>query len=200
MRFFSFALTFVVLFCLTYAFLAAVDSLPEPRDEGVAHKPTDTPVVVQPTAPELPVRVVAQDIGLDWKVLNPQSTDTDALNAAVDEAPMRWPTSGRLGENGTIALFGHSSHLPIVHNQAYKAFNGIEDLEEGQTISVYSGTTEYRYKVREVRHAKAVASTDSDVLQLPTDGKYLILVTCDNFGSKSDRYIVTADYAGAYAI
>jgi len=147
-------------------------------------------------ARELPTRIVIKDVGIDWKVLNPTDTDLDTLNAAVDEAPMRWPTSALLGQDGTVALFGHSSHLPIVHNQAYKSFNGIEKLKEGQVISVYSATTEYRYTVTKVR----VASAEEDVVELPADGKYLALITCDNFGSKSDRYVVTASFEGAYTI
>jgi LPXTG-site transpeptidase (sortase) family protein len=196
MRAFAFLITFAICFGLTYAFLAAVDSLPNPP-EGEAleatHEPEQAP---DTTSPELPVRVVQKDIGLDSKVLNPTSTDIDTLNKAVDEAAMRWPTSGRLGENGTVLLFGHSSHLPIVRNQAYKTFNSIEKLKKGQIVSVYSRAVEYRYSVTGVRLADAT----EDVVELPSDKKYLILVTCDNFGVKSDRYIVTADYVGAYSL
>ena len=196
MRAFSFALTFICLFVLTYIFLGMVDALPEPRVSDTTRPVQTEPADMPADTRELPTRVVIKDAGIDWKVLNPTATDLDTLNAAVDEAPMRWPTSGLLGVDGTVALFGHSSHLPIVHNQAFKAFNGIEKLKDGQIISVYSATTEYRYKVTDVR----VASADEDVVELPADGKYLALITCDNFGSKSDRYVVTADFEGAYPV
>lgn len=196
MRAFSFALTFICLFVLTYIFLGMVDALPEPRVSDTTRPVQTEPADMPADTRELPTRVVIKDAGIDWKVLNPTATDLDTLNAAVDEAPMRWPTSGLLGVDGTVALFGHSSHLPIVHNQAFKAFNGIEKLKDGQIISVYSATTEYRYKVTDVR----VASADEDVVELPADGKYLALITCDNFGSKSDRYVVTADFEGAYSL
>jgi len=199
MKFFSFALTFVVLFFLTYLFLGMVDVLPEPRG-GQSDPVAEVPAEIPQDTHELPVRVVAQDIGLNSEVLNPQSLDIDVLNAAVDKAAMRWPTSGLLGADGTVALFGHSSHLPIVHNQAFKIFNGIEKLKAGQTISVYSATTEYRYKVVGVRFAKAAENTLEDRVDLPSNGKFLALITCDNFGAKSDRWVVTADFAGAYAI
>lgn len=195
MRAFALGLTFICLFVLTYIFLGMVDALPNPP-EGTGRQPAATQQHIPADTRELPVRIVIKDIGTDWKVLNPTGTDLDTLNAAVDEAPMRWPTSGLLGTDGTVALFGHSSHLPIVHNQAYKAFNNIEKLVPGQVVSVYSATTEYRYKVTKVR----VASATEDVVELPADGKYLALITCDNFGSKSDRYVVTADFEGAYAL
>lgn len=194
MRALAFALTFICLFGLTYLFLGMVDALPNPPQ--AAHEPASVPEAVPAGASELPTRVVIKDVGIDWRVVNPTATDLDTLNTAVDEAPMRWPTSALLGQDGTVALFGHSSHLPIVHNQAYKAFNNIEKLVPGQIVSVYSAAHEYRYKVVGVR----VASATEDVVELPADGKYLALVTCDNFGSKSDRYVVTANFEGAYAL
>ncbi len=196
MRAFAFAVTFIFLFCLTYVFLAMVDALPNPPEGTDTTKPAAEQQNISQGTRELPIRVTIKDIGTDWKILNPTEVDLDTLNAAVDQAVMRWPTSGLLGTDGTVALFGHSSHLPIVHNQAFKAFNNIENLKAGQIISVYSATTEYRYKVVGVR----VASADEDVVELPADGKYLALITCDNFGSKSDRYVVTANFEGAYAL
>jgi LPXTG-site transpeptidase (sortase) family protein len=196
MRALAFALTFVVLFGLCYLFLAMVDALPNPPATQDSAQSTDTPQDVAPGTAELPVRVVAKDVGLDTKVVNPESTDIDTLNKAVDEAAMRYPGAAKLGEQGTVLLFGHSSYLPIVHNQVYKTFNGIQNLKNGQVISVYSGTTEYRYAVTGVRLANAT----EDVVELPSDGKHLTLVTCDSFGTKSDRYIVTADFAGSYAL
>jgi LPXTG-site transpeptidase (sortase) family protein len=83
-----------------------------------------------------------------------------------------------------------------VHNQAYKTFNGIQKLKNGATVSVYSGTTEYRYKVTGVRLANAT----EDVVELPTNGKFLTLVTCDSFGTKSDRFVVTAEFEGEYSL
>lgn len=196
MRAFAFALTFILLFGITYLFLGVVDALPNPPGEVASQTPSDTPQDIAQGTQELPVRVVVKDAGIDSRVVNPTNTDLDTLNAAVDEAAMRWPTSGVLGTDGTVALFGHSSHLPIVHNQVYKTFNGIENLKKGQMVSVYSTTTEYRYSVVGVR----LASATEDVVELPADGKHLALITCDNFGSKSDRYVVTADFVGAYAL
>lgn len=195
MRALAFAITFIILFCLTYVFLGMVDALPNPP-EGAEAEPAAVQQNIPADTRELPTRIVIKDIGTDWNILNPTETDLDTLNAAVDKAVMRWPTSALLGTDGTVALFGHSSHLPIVHNQAFKAFNNIEKLVAGQIISVYSAKAEYRYKVVGVR----VASADEDVVELPADGKYLALVTCDNFGSKSDRYVVTANFEGAYAL
>jgi LPXTG-site transpeptidase (sortase) family protein len=84
----------------------------------------------------------------------------------------------------------------VIHNQAYKAFKGIQNLEKGDMVSVYSATTEYRYSVETV----SIANADEDVVELRQNGKYLTLVTCDTFAKKSDRFVVTAKLVGTYKL
>ncbi len=202
-----FAATFVALFMLAYVFLAALDMLPDPvntsqdSSQQVLGSPSlsaqpDRAAQNTETPGELPVRVVAKNIGLDVTVSNTDSTDVDALDNLLLKGAVRYPTSATLGQEGTVLLFGHSSYLPIVHNQNYKAFDGIQNLKAGEMVSVYSGSTEYRYSVVGVR----LANANEDVVELPSTGKHLALVTCDSFGTKSDRYVLTADLVGAYAL
>lgn len=191
----SFAATFVALFMLAYLFMAAVDALPEPVS-GTSSVAEGTQVEQTNAVAEQPVRVVAKKIGLAVAVSNTETTDVAALDELLLKGAVRYPTSAMLGEEGTVLLFGHSSYLPIVHNQNFKAFNGIQKLVKGDTVSVYSATTEYRYTVVGVR----LANASEDVVELPATGKHLALVTCDSFGTKSDRYVLTADFAGAYAL
>lgn len=187
-----FAFWFVVIFFLSYAFLAAVDALPEPLSD----EPRQEGEAVEPSVAEAPVRVVAQAIGMDNTVLNPQSEEIALLDEALLQGTIRHPASALLGADGTVALFGHSSYLPIVRNSNYKAFNGIQKLHEGDTVSVYSQTTEYRYAVTNVYEADA----SDAVVPLRSDGRYLVLITCDSFGKKSNRFIVEATFVGAYAV
>ena len=189
----AFAVTFVLLFVLMYGFLAAVDSLPDPSNK----KPVPSAeMTVTPTAPEAPTRIIADSISLDVTVANPLSTNVDTLDADLLKGAVRYPTSAKLGVDGTVLIFGHSSYLPIVHNQAYKTFDGIQNLKVGAIVSVYSAGHEYRYAVTSVK----VADATSDVVELPTNGKHLVLVTCDSFASKSNRFVVTADFVGTYAL
>lgn len=186
----AFAFTFLVLFLVTVAFMASVDALPEPLALQVVSEGTQS----QTGEAEAPVRVKAGAIGLDVKIENPTSADVAVLDDSLLRGAVRYPTSAMLGVNGTVLLFGHSSYLPVVYNQAYKAFNKIQDLKTGELISVYSGSHEYRYKVTGVRLADAA----DDVVELSSSGKYLTLVTCDSFGRKTSRFVVTAEYVGAY--
>lgn len=195
---FSFAFTFLALFALAFCFMWAADSLPDAATgETPAVSVEQQPAAeqtAQPQNPEQPVRVVAKDIGLDVAVVNPATTSVDVLDTALESGAVRYPTSAMLNQDGTVLLFGHSSYLPIVYHQYYKTFDGIQNLKEGDIVSVYSGDTEYRYSVTGVH----LANADQDVIELPQSGKHLILVTCDSFATKSTRYVVNADFVGAY--
>ncbi|MBI2004841.1 sortase [Patescibacteria group bacterium] len=193
----SFSATFVGIFLLSYAFLWGVGATPDPT-AAVAQTPAASQQELsQSGAQEAPVRVVAKNIGLDVAINNPTSTDIEVLDQALLSGAVRYPTSALLGEEGTVLLFGHSSNLPVVYNQAYKAFNSIQNLKSGQMVSVYSGSAEYRYSVVGVK----LADADEDVIEMPKDGKRLVLVTCDlSFAKKTARFVVTAEFVGTYAL
>lgn len=144
----------------------------------------------EPTSIEIP------SVGIKAEVHNPNSTDIAVLDEALLSGTVRYPTSAKLGTSGNVVIFGHSSYLPIVRNQAFKAFNGIQNLKKGDEIIVYSGTKAYVYAVEEVGEADASA----DAIPLAVRGQKLTLSTCDSFGAKSDRFIVIADLVETRAI
>jgi LPXTG-site transpeptidase (sortase) family protein len=139
---------------------------------------------------ELPLEVKIPEVGVDTFVYNPDSTSTDVLNTYLEKGAVRYPGSGLLGGIGNVFLFGHSSGLSIVHNQAYRTFNGLKELKPGDLISVYSQNNEYVYSVTSVRMDKA-----SDI-QVVFDVKtrMLTLTSCNVWGAKEDRYIVEAQF------
>lgn len=193
----TFILTFAVLLGITVGFLSLVDALPDNGQQTLQSSTTPEQSTLLPAGQgEETMRIVIKDIGIDDSVSNPTSTDNDVLDAALLKGAVHYPSTALLGEAGTVLLFGHSSYLPIVHNQNYKAFDGIQNLKPGQIISLYSTTTEYRYAVVGVRTANAT----EDIVELPQEGQHLTLITCDSFGTKSDRYVVTADLQGSYAL
>jgi len=193
----SFAVAFLVMFFVTYGFLALTGATPDPVvAENTNGSVDESPVTTPASVKELPVRIVVKKIGVDATVANPQSTNLTVLDNALHDGAARYPTSALLGEQGTTVIFGHSSYLPVVHNQTYKTFSGIQTLKKGETISVYSGTREYRYAVTSVR----VANAEEDVVELAQRGKQLVLITCDSFSKKSSRFVVTADFVGTYSL
>lgn len=137
---------------------------------------------------EAPIGIEIPSVGVKANVVNPTATDIPALDAALLKGAVRYPSSAKLGEAGNVLLFGHSSYLPVVHNQSFKAFNEISKLEQGAPIMVYSDGRRYVYEVDTVK----AADIENDAIPLAREGAMLTLVTCNSFGDKSDRFIVTA--------
>jgi LPXTG-site transpeptidase (sortase) family protein len=151
--------------------------------------------VTAPDAPgALPGRIRIREIDLDLPVLNPDTRDIEALDAVLKSGPARYVDSAKLGQKGNILIFGHSSHLPVVHNQMYKAFNKIPDLEVGDSISVEGGGKEYVYSVTSVKQVDA----NEGVVDLARTGNKLTIVTCDTLTGKSARYVLEAELVGSY--
>lgn len=160
--------------------------LPTPRGEAEAVPP------VTPLA--MPSRVVIESLGIDLVVSNPETRDIEALDEELKSAVVRYPDSAILGEeNSNVLIFGHSSRLPMVRNQFYKAFNGIEDLTIGEEIrAVAENGAVYTYRVSRVYRASA----SDDSIAITTQGHKLTLLTCNSFGQRSDRWVVEADFVG----
>lgn len=137
---------------------------------------------------DLPVRIVIPNAGVDSKINNPESTNVDFLDSELTKGPVRYPGSGTLS-SGNIFLFGHSTGLKIVQNQAYKVFNKIKDLKEDDSMLVYSQSGKsYTYKVVSVKQAKRSETWIDFSSKEPS----ITLSTCDRLSEATDRYVVTA--------
>jgi LPXTG-site transpeptidase (sortase) family protein len=150
----------------------------------------------QTTTVELPVKIEIPKINLSASIANPTTTDIAILDQGLLSGAVRYPTSAELGEDGNVVLFGHSSYLPIVGNQAYKTFDGIQKLTAGDIVTVYSSDTAYTYRVESV----AKESANDAGIPLSVTGRVLTLSTCDSFGSKTDRFIVVANFVDSYSV
>lgn len=162
---------------------------------------TELPSLGRPTQADastgivaLPTRITIPAIDLDLPVQNPATRDIAALDVLLQSGPARYVDSAHLGERGNVLIFAHSSHLPIVHNQMFRAFNRIPELSAGDSITVAGDDgRSYVYRVTTVRKANA----DDAIIDLsPSIGAKLTLVTCDTLTSKSSRFILEADLVG----
>lgn len=202
LRKWSFLGTSVMAFLAGVAVLRAYDLLPNaPVAEATPAVTLSADLVAPATATlrviqEDPLRIEIPAIQLSAPISNPASTDVAVLDEKLLAGAVRYPTSARLGERGNVVLFGHSSYLPIVGNQAYKTFNGIQKLVAGDAVTVYSSGTAYVYRVRNMMKESA---NDAGI-NLAVEGKVLTLSTCNSFGTKSDRFVVTADFVESHPI
>lgn len=194
--------TFVVYvigsFLLLTAFLHSIDFVPEVRTKAFEQATSSLDVAtsvspeepVVPTVPEsaFPTRISIEKIALDTTIVTPQSTDIDVLDRALLNGAVHYPGSGGPGENANMLLFGHSSYLPVINNVAFKAFNELNKLKAGDRITVYSETHVYTYET------ETVVLSEAENVRVEFDSSYpkLTLATCNSFGSKQERWIVTA--------
>ncbi|MBU6320992.1 MAG: sortase [Patescibacteria group bacterium] len=201
----SFSGLFLVIFALMVLLLARLDLLPDPpaaaADGGAAAGSAAatiaaTTTAVSPAVPEAPVKIEIAKIGLSATIADPATTDTNVLDALLLKGAVRYPTSAKLNEDGNVVIFGHSSYLPIVKNQAYKTFDGIQKLSAGDLITVYSSDAAYTYAVRTVAKEKA----SNAAIPLAVAGRVLTLSTCNSFATTDDRFVVTADFVESHPI
>jgi LPXTG-site transpeptidase (sortase) family protein len=196
---------FFVVMMIGYGFLYFVNFVPEEpkaaetitEEEEISEEAEasgdSTPTYVEPVDDEfndpLPKSITLSPLGRTVTVLNPTSRSVANLDAALLKGVVRHPDSADLLDpNGNILILGHSSYLKNVFNKNFQAFNGIQNLKWGDTITLRSSEALYTYRVERVYEAKASA------VMVPTRSSQpkLTLATCDTFGAKEDRFIVEA--------
>lgn len=188
---------------ITFGFLYLIDFLPEAPSEETEREGqavTDIESVEEPEEIEnidpMPVAIIFDTLDRKIEVLNPSTNTIAALDNALLNGVVRHPDSADFENTGTIFLFGHSSYLPKVINKNFQAFNGIQDLEWGDTVRLQSTDKEYVYRVDKVYKVKA---SDAEV-EIERGTAKLTLATCNSFGSKDDRYIVEATLVDTYSL
>jgi len=144
--------------------------------------------VTQAASQDLPVSMYIEKLDRTIDVLNPQSRMIADLDTALLDGVVRHPDSAAPNQNGNVFILGHSSYLPNVFNSNFQAFNGIQNLEWGDAITLTSDDVVYTYRVEKVYKARA-----SDVtVPIAGTSQMLTIATCNSFGSTDDRYIVEA--------
>ncbi|MFA7193363.1 MAG: sortase [Candidatus Paceibacterota bacterium] len=163
------------------------------REGRILRSEDNSQLAVAPTETQLskPSRILIPSVGIDSVVLQPQSPMIDVLDSALQKGAVYYPGSGFI-EKGNIFIFGHSSGLPVVINQAYKTFNGIEKSKIGDEIILYANGQKYTYVIEKVYQADA----ESAFIDLSRSGRRLTISTCNSFGTKSDRWVVDAVIKG----
>lgn len=184
----------ILVFSATYGVLSRFGFVPD-STKAIAEEPSDAVLAGNTMPAEYPSRIVIPTLELDVRVANPTTAHSDVLDTELLKGAVRYPTSGLLGTDGTnVVIFAHSSYLPIVHNLAYKAFDGIQNMQAGEKVYVTGEDHVYVYAVDGVHKANTAEAS----IPLSVEGNKLTLITCDSFATKSDRYVVTATLVESY--
>lgn len=155
---------------------------------------TDTPIIVDPSANNVvgtdPV-VIIPKINIEVPVVyGVNSIDEKVIHNALDSGVVHYPTSPVPGQNGNVAIVGHSSNN-IFNKGKYKfAFVLLSRLQEGDTFMLNYNGKQYIYKV----YAKKIVNpTDVAVLGPADRAATATLITCDPPGTALHRLVVIGE-------
>lgn len=152
---------------------------------------TETPVIVDPASavvgstPKVIIPKINVEIPTDYSVT---SASNAAVEAALDNGVVHYPTTVRPGQAGNAAFFGHSSNNLFNPGKYKFAFVLLHKLVEGDTFYLtYEGKT-YAYQVITRR---VVDPSEISVLG-PVEGQTATatLITCDPPGTSLKRLVV----------
>lgn len=142
------------------------------RLQSVAAVPVPTP------GPRSPTRLVISALGVDWPIV--PGDGWDELKQGIGH---RIGTANP-GERGNLVLSGH--------NDVYgEPLRDLEKLEMGKEVTVYAGSTAYRYVVKSKR---VVAPTDLSPLNASRN-PIVTLITCTPYRVDTHRLIVVGELA-----
>src|SRR3989344_545521 len=195
------------LMALSYATRIAPSSVRELGDAFIAALVGDAPTSDSPslvrgdlvtTAMAEGTRILIPSVAIDAQIVTPESADLDVMNDSLLRGAVHYPGSALPGQDGNMFLFGHSTGLAVVHNQAFRTFNRLGEVAPGDTIRIRSGSREYWYRAI----SRTLVHADAAIVDLRTvPGKRLLtLSTCNVFGKKDDRFVVEADFVKSYPL
>jgi LPXTG-site transpeptidase (sortase) family protein len=183
-----FSSIFLIVCVLTFSFLYLFDLVPDEfktvvgRFQGKEYTGNQVG--------EAPLKIQIPKIGVNAEVYNPATTTVSILDNYLLKGAVHYPGSSLLGGEGNVFIFGHSTGFAIVNNQAFKTFNNLKNLKQGDLINVSSDKNVFVYKVLSVK----LIGAEKELIEFNTTGKKLTLSTCNTFGAKSERYVVEADF------
>lgn len=136
-----------------------------------------------------PERVIIDKVGIDSVIEKPNKVDVVTLDQALTKGAVHYPGSGSVNE-GNMFIFGHSTNWKVVQNQAYKTFNGLEKLVQGDEIIIQAEGKSFIYRVNSVN----LVDEDDALVEFNNTSRTLTISTCNTFGEKQERWVVEADF------
>ncbi len=151
-----------------------------------------TPIIGSQTGEVGPEsKIIIPKINLEVPVVFGMSTVAEAdVQKALEDGVVHYASTPNPGEQGNVAIVGHSSNN-ILNSGKYKfAFVLLKRLENEDTFFVQKDGIRYTYKV----YKKEIVSPDN-VAVLDTQDKpnTITLITCDPPGTSLNRLIVVAE-------
>ncbi len=159
--------------------------------------PTQIATATPPASPLMPTHIVIPAINLNAPVIpsNYRLLSVDGTMYQQWEAPNGYvagwiSSSAPMGVPGNTVLAGH-------HNIFGEVFGHLIDLEPGETIQLYSGSTVITYEITNKmilaeRDQSLAVRLDNARWLLPTTDERLTLITCWPQWTNTHRLIIVA--------
>jgi sortase A len=145
----------------------------------------DTDAVAPSSTPEIIIPKINVEIPVDYSLT---TNDESAVESALENGIVHYPSTVKPGEQGNAAFFGHSSNN-IFNPGKYKfAFVLLHELVPGDIFYItYSGKV-YTYRV----YAKQIVKPSQVEVLNNVEGKLATatLITCDPPGTSLNRLVV----------
>ena len=186
--FFGLGIGSLVLVIFLFGFFNEVIIAPFIQPSRIA---AATPIIVNAStvAPTTTPEVIIPKINVEIPVIyNQTSTDENAIQTALEDGVVHYPTTVKPGELGNAAYFGHSSNN-IFNKGKYKfAFVLLHTLVPGDTFYLTANSKVYVYKVIT---KTIVPPSEVGVLgPIPGQTATATLITCDPPGTSANRLVV----------
>jgi sortase A len=139
-------------------------------------------------APSNKSQLTIASIGVKAPIIFEPSTNNSNIDYALRSGVVHYGSTALPGEQGSVAIFGHSSGLAWAPGDYKFVFTLLEKLKIGDSILLdYKGV---RY-IYEVSGSEVVRPTDMAVLK-QTDKSELLLITCTPVGTSQSRLVIHA--------
>lgn len=181
--------------------------LPESEVMVTYNYPSPTPTPVTPTPTPVPIQTVtpielptpAAPIKYDdpllkvWKigVEAPIILDVneDSVLSSLENGVAHIAGTAKPGEIGNTFIVGHSSNYPWAKGNYNHVFSLLDELVNGDVITVYYQNQNRDYKVIE----KVIVKPDQVEIASSTDKELLSIMTCFPVGTTLNRLVVKAE-------
>jgi len=183
-------LTAVGIFLLVLLLFKAPIIISQAKYAFSSH-PTATPTVTAPAADEVvPAAntISIPKINVHAPVQYEPSIAEAAVQRALQDGVVHYGNTATPGQNGNVAIFGHSSNDWWEPGNFKFVFVLLDKLSPGDQITLDYQSKRYTY---EVTGSKVVQPTEVSVLN-PTSTPVLTLITCTPAGTSLRRLVVTA--------